>query len=35
MNLRLSSISLDWWAVIVAVLAVTVIKMNLVPHLSW
>jgi hypothetical protein len=28
-------ISLDWLAVIVAVLAVTAIKLNIVPHIPW
>jgi len=27
--------SLDWLAVIVAVMAVALIKLNLVPHISW
>jgi hypothetical protein len=29
------SISLDWWAVLAAVLAVVLIKLNLIPHITW
>jgi len=32
---RRFALSLDWWAVIVAVTSVALIKLNLVPHIAW
>jgi hypothetical protein len=35
MSDRRFALSLDWWAVIVAVISVALIKLNLVPHIAW
>ncbi len=35
METKRFSLSLDWWAVVVAVAFVVLIKLNVLPHVSW